>query len=169
MLKLWTDLLQGASKCLYYATGITLALHIHITGLNLGQTRAKAVRRSPPTAGVPSSRLCLSMWVSWFLGVTPISPTTNSIPPFLHTLLIHFVSFNFIRPCVVASGVVCRHPCYSQAFNKEASTHFNPGPGPVSDTTWGYKYYLVIEIINPPKRFLQNHLAVIIILSYSPC
>ena len=44
---------------------------------------AQAVRRSPPTAGVPSSRLGHSMWVSWwtkrgsgqvFLGVSPVFP-----------------------------------------------------------------------------------------------
>ena len=55
---------------------------------------AQAVRRSPPTAGVPSSRLGPSMWVSWwtkrglgrfFAGFLPFSPTTNFIPPFLHT------------------------------------------------------------------------------------
>ena len=45
---------------------------------------AQAVRRSPPTAGVPSSRLGPSMWVSWrtkrdlgrfFSGFLPFSPT----------------------------------------------------------------------------------------------
>ena len=64
---------------------------------------AQAVRRSPPTAGVPSSRLGPSMWVSWwtkrglgrfFMGFLPFSPTTNFIPPFLHAHLIHFVSFH---------------------------------------------------------------------------
>ena len=64
---------------------------------------AQAVRRSPPTDGVPSSRLGPSMWVSWwtkrglgriFTGFLPFSPTTNFIPPFLHTHLIHFVSFH---------------------------------------------------------------------------
>ena len=52
---------------------------------------AQAVRRSLPTAGVPSSRLGHSMWVSWwtkrglgrfFAGFLPFSPTTNFIPPF---------------------------------------------------------------------------------------
>ena len=64
---------------------------------------AQAVRRSPPTAGVPGSRLGHSMWVSWwtkrglgrfFTGFLPFSPTTNFIPPFLHTHLIHFVPFH---------------------------------------------------------------------------
>ena len=59
----------------------------------------QAVRRSPPTAGVPSSLLGPSMWVSWwtkrglgrfFTGFLPFSPTTNFIPPFLHPHLIHF-------------------------------------------------------------------------------
>ena len=64
---------------------------------------AQAVRRSPPTAGIPSSRLGHFMWVSWwtkrglgrfFSGFLPFSPTTNFIPPFLHSHLIHFVSFH---------------------------------------------------------------------------
>ena len=64
---------------------------------------AQAVRRSLPTAGVPSSRLGPSMWVSWwtkwglgrfFAGFLPFSPTTNLIPPFLHTHLIHFLPFH---------------------------------------------------------------------------
>ena len=64
---------------------------------------AQAVSRSPPTTGVPSSRLGPSMWVSWwtklsqgrfFSGFLPFSPTTNFIPPFLHTHLIHFASFH---------------------------------------------------------------------------
>ena len=64
---------------------------------------AQAVSRSPPIAGFPSSRLGHFMWVSWwtkrglgrfFSGFLPFSPTTNSIPPFLHTHLIHFVSFH---------------------------------------------------------------------------
>ena len=55
------------------------------------------------TAGVPSSSLGHSMWVSWwtkwglgrfFAGFLPFSPTTNFIPPFLHTHLIHFISFH---------------------------------------------------------------------------
>ena len=64
---------------------------------------AQAVRRSPPTAGVPRSRLGHSMWVSWwkkrglsrfFAGFLPFSPTENFIPPFLHTHLIHFFFFH---------------------------------------------------------------------------
>ena len=68
-----------------------------------GSLVAQAVRRSPPTAGVPSLRLGHSMWVSWwtkrglgrfFTEFLPFSLTTNFIPPFLHTHLIHFVSFH---------------------------------------------------------------------------
>ena len=70
---------------------------------NIGGLVAQAVRRSPPTAGVPSSRLGPSIWVSWwtkrglgrfFTGFLSFSPTTNFIPPFLHPHLIHFVSFH---------------------------------------------------------------------------
>ena len=97
---------------------------------------AQAVRRSPPTAGVPTSRLGHSMWVSWwtkrglgrfFMGFLPFSPTTNFIPPFLHTHL--------IRPCNGASGVVGRHPCYSQTYNLGASSHLILRPDLVSDTS----------------------------------
>ena len=64
---------------------------------------AQVVSRSPPTAGVPSLRLGPSMWVSWWTkrglgrfssGFLPFSPTTNFIPPFLHTQLIHSASFH---------------------------------------------------------------------------
>ena len=64
---------------------------------------AQAVRCFPPTAGVPSSHLGPSMWVSWWTtrglgrfstGFLPFSPTTNFIPPFLHPHLIHLVSFH---------------------------------------------------------------------------
>ena len=64
---------------------------------------AQAVRRLPPTAGVPSSHLGSSMWVSWwtkrglgrfFLGLLPFSPTTNFVPLFFHIHLIHFISFH---------------------------------------------------------------------------
>ena len=86
---------------------------------------AQAVRRSPPTAGVPSSRPGHPMWVSWwtkrglgrfFSGFLPFSPTTNFIPPFFSTL-ISFISFYFISPCDGASGVIGRHPCYSRTYN----------------------------------------------------
>ena len=62
---------------------------------------AQALRRSPTTAGVPSSILGHSMCVSWwtkrglgrfFPGFLPFSPTTNFIPPLLHTHLIRFIS-----------------------------------------------------------------------------
>ena len=111
---------------------------------------AQAVRRSPPTAGVPSSRLGPTMWVSWwtkrglgrfFTGFLPFSPTTNFIPPFLHTHLIHFVSFH--PPLDGASGVVGRHPCYSRTYNIGASSHLIPRPDLMLDTSWGYLYILM--------------------------
>ena len=84
----------------------TNSSEIHIWNLYVGTKGglvAQAVRRSPPTAGVPSSRLGPFMWVLWctkrglgrlFTGFLPFSTTTNFIPPFLHTHLIHFVSFH---------------------------------------------------------------------------
>ena len=65
-------------------------------------------------AGVPISRLSHSMWVSWWMkrdlgrfswGLSPFSPATNFIPLCLHTHLIHFVLFHFIRTSDGASGV----------------------------------------------------------------
>ena len=62
---------------------------------------AQAVRRSPPTAGVPSARLGPSIWVSWwtkrglgrfFTGFLTFSPTTNFILPFPHTHPFRFIS-----------------------------------------------------------------------------
>ena len=106
---------------------------------------AQEVRRSPPTAGVPSSRLGPSIWVSWwtkrglgrfFTGFLPFSPTTNFIHHF--STLISSISFHFISPCDGASGVVGRHPCYSRTYNIGASSHLIPRPDLVLDTSWGY-------------------------------
>ena len=117
----------------------------------------QAVRRSPPTTGVPSSRLGHSMWVSWWtkrdLGMfssefLSFSPT---IPPFLHTYLIHFVSFHFISPCDCATRVVDRHPCYSLTFNIGASSHLVPRPGPVSGKSWRLWRWLLLLF-----NYIQN-------------
>ena len=103
---------------------------------------AQAVRSSPPTAGVPSSHLGPSMWVSWwtkrglgrfFVRFLLFSPTTNFILPFLHTHLIHFVSSHL--PFDGASGVVGQHPCYSRTYNIGASLHLIPRPDLVFDTS----------------------------------
>ena len=58
--------------------------------------------------------------------------------------LVNFVSFNFIRSCDDATGVLVRHPCYSQTFNKGPSTHLISRPGPVSDSSLGYLFILLI-------------------------
>ena len=94
----WRKLHNAELHALYSSTNIIRSLKSRRGGLV-----AQAVGRSPPTAGVPSSLLGPSMWVSWwrklslgrfFTGFVPFSPTTNVIPPFLHTHLIHFVSFH---------------------------------------------------------------------------
>ena len=107
-------------------------IHLHPSSLGLV---AQAVRRSTPTAGVPSP----SMWVSWWtkrgLGrfLTGFRGGRNGVwvgfsrgfsrfllPPisFHHfSTLISSISFHFIRPCDGASGVVGRHPCYSRTYN----------------------------------------------------
>ena len=71
---------------------------------------AQPVIRSSPTAGVLSSRLSHTMWVSrWtkrslgrlFSRFLPFSPATDFSPPFLQNHLIHFVSYHFIHPVMV--------------------------------------------------------------------
>ena len=87
---------------------------------------AQAVGCWPPTVGVPSSRLGRSIWFSWwkkrglgriFSGFLPFSPTTNFIPPFLHTHIIHFIS-----PRDSETDVADRHPCYSLTIASHPST-----------------------------------------------
>ena len=93
------------------------------------------VTHSPPTARVPSSHLGHSMWVSWwtkwslgrfFSGFLLSSPSQISF--YYFSILISFI--HFIYPCASASGVVGRHPCYSQTFNNGASSHLIPRPMP---------------------------------------
>ena len=69
---------------------------------------AQAIRRSLPTAGVPSSRLGHSMWVPWWTkgvwvgfprALYRFPPTTNFVPTFPYIHLIPFVSFHFIISC----------------------------------------------------------------------
>ena len=81
------------------------------------------------------------IWVD-FLRVSPVFPVTNFIQPLIH---IQLVSFHFIRPCDDASDMVCRHPCYSQTFNKGTSLHLILWPGLMSGTSWGYTNSLIIR------------------------
>ena len=57
-----------------------------------------------------------------FLGFLPFPLSQIS----LYTHPIHLVSFHFIHLCDGASDVVGRHPCYSQTFNRGASSHLIP-------------------------------------------
>ena len=111
---------------------------------------AQAVRRSPPTAGVPSSRLGHSMWVSWWTkrGLCRFSRGFSRFPlpqiSFHHfSTLISSISVSFIRPCDGASGVVGRYPCYSRTYNIGASSHLIPRPDLVLDTSWGYLFSFI--------------------------
>ena len=62
------------------------------------------------------------VWVG-FSRVTPLFPYHK----FHSTISPHSsISFNFIRPCDGASGVVGRHPCYSRTYNFGASSHLIP-------------------------------------------
>ena len=101
----------------------------------VGGLVAQAVRRSPPTAGVPSSRLGPSMWVcvGFSRGFSRFPLPQISFHHF--STLISSISFHIIRPCDGASGVVGRHPCYSQTYNIGASSHLIPRPDLVLDTS----------------------------------
>ena len=86
------------------------------------------------------NRVCVG-----FLGVSLVFPYHK----FHSTIFPHSShSFRFIRPCDGASGVIWRHPCYSQTFNKGASSHLIPRPGSVSDTSWGYTYSAYCKILS---------------------
>ena len=91
--------------------------------------------RVPVTpGGVRGGRI--KIWVGFFSGFLRYSFTTNFIPPFSLAHFSYFVSFNFIHPCNGATGMLGRHPWYSQIFNVGTSLHLFPRPGPESDTTW---------------------------------
>ena len=97
-------IIQELKICLHQCRKSPHTAHDYCESIyDSGGLVAQAVRRSPPTAGVPSSRLGPYMWVSWwtkrglggfFSGFLPFSPTTNFIPPFLHSHFIHFVWFH---------------------------------------------------------------------------
>ena len=129
------------------------------------------VRRSLPTAGLPSSRLRHSMWVSWWmkrdldrffscLPITGFSQGFSRFPlpqiSFHHfSTLISSISFHFISPCDGASGVVSRHPCYSRTYNIGTSSHLIPRPDLVLDTSWGYLLNDKLSFIQKNRTFCQ--------------
>ena len=107
---------------------------------------AQAVRRSPPTAGVPSSRLGHSLWVSWWTnrGLGGFSRGFSRFPlpqiSFHHlSTLISSISFHFIALVMVrqawSAGTLATH---GLIFG--ASSHLIPRPDLVLDTSWGYLF-----------------------------
>ena len=87
----------------------------------------------------PSSRLDHSMWVSWLtnqsLGRFPrafFRFPLSQISFYHFSTLISFISFHFIS----SAPLVGRQPCYSQTFNKGASSRLIHPPCSVSDTNW---------------------------------
>ena len=68
----------------------------------------------------------------FFSGFFTFSTATNFTPHFLHIVLIH--------PWDGSSGVVDRHSCYSQTFNKWVSSHLIHRTSPLSDTSWVYLF-----------------------------
>ena len=91
----------------------------------------QAVRRSPPTAAVPSSRLGHSMWVSlqtkqslgrFLSGFLQFSPATNFITQFIHTHRFHFISS---APVMMrqawSAGTNANHRCSLQTLHHISS------------------------------------------------
>ena len=106
------------------------------------------VRRSSPIAGSRVSILVTpygfrggrnGAWIG-FLMLSPCHKFHSTIS-YLSSHLFHF-----IRPYDDASGVVGRHPFYSQIFNKGASSPVIPRPGPVSNMSWGYLFIYNLAI-----------------------
>ena len=102
---------------------------------------AQAVRRSPPIAGVLSSRLGHAMWISWwtkrglgrfFRGVSPVFPYHKS-----HSTISPRSSHPF-RFC--SSALVMVHQAWSASTlaTHGPSSHLIPRPDLVLDTSWGY-------------------------------
>ena len=83
--------------------GRTLIMMMMMTNIMIGGPVTQAIRHSHPTTGVPSSHLGhfmrFSRWTKLSQGrflarFLPFSLTTNPIPPYIYTHLIHLVSFN---------------------------------------------------------------------------
>ena len=106
-----------------------------LMSIGISGSVAQAVKRSPPTAGVPSLHVDHYMWVSWwtkrdlarffsgFLQFLPPQISFHNFPTLISSILFHF-----IRPCDGASGMVGRHPCYSRIYNIGASSRLIPRP-----------------------------------------
>ena len=80
-----------------------------------GDFVAQALRCSPPTSGVPSSRFGHSMWASWWTKRNPVGFSRDfscfpcpQISFHYFSTLIHFVQFYLIRPVMVA-GILAIH------------------------------------------------------------
>ena len=93
------------------------------------------------------------MWVSWwtkrglgmfFSGFLPFFPTTNFIPPFLHTHLIHFASFHPPLWWCDRRGRPAPLLFTDLQYTVGASSHLIPVPDLVLDTSWGYIYLHII-------------------------
>ena len=103
---------------LYYTRLPYTVLHCIILYNSHVGSVAQTVRRSPPTAEVPSSRLGHSEYRSERNGTSVNFPRGVSVFPYQKFPSIIFLhsshSFHFICSCDGASGVVERYPCYSK-------------------------------------------------------
>ena len=73
------------------------------------------------------------IWVGYSRGFSRFPLPQISFHHF--STLISSISFHFVSPCDGATGVVGRHPCYSQTYNIGASSHLIPRPDLVLDTS----------------------------------
>ena len=87
------------------------------------------VRVSVPPCGFRGGRN--GVWVGYSRDFSRFPLPQISFHHF--STLISSISFHFISPCDGASGVVGRHPCYSQTYNLGASSHLIPRPNLVLD------------------------------------
>ena len=114
-------------------------------GILVSGSMAQAVRRSPPTARIPSSRLCRDgrkgVWIGFSPGFFHFPLPQVSFRD-LSTFM-SFVSFHF-----TSSAPVMVHQAWSagiltiKTFNKAVSSDLIPRPGSVSDTSCRYLFYM---------------------------
>ena len=130
---------------------------------NNGGLLAQAVRRSPPTAGVLSSRLGHSMWVSWWTK-RGFSRGFSRFPlpqiSFHHSYtLISSISsaLVMVRQAWSASTLATHGPIIYIG----GSSHLIPRPDLVLDTSWGYFYLFSSDLsLNLPKGLLPSSLLI---------
>ena len=110
----WTKIKKKYCIFIFYLSRIRyrVGLIITVSRFSFGGPVAQADRRSCSAAGVPSSCLGLSLWISWSQGRFSRGFSRFPLPQIsfhYFSTLISSISFHFIRLLDCASGVVVRH------------------------------------------------------------